>query len=399
MGNYNFDTRIERRGSGCIKWDRSEEPDILPLWIADMDFAVAPEIKEALQARVAHGVFGYPKAPDDFYEPVCDWMERRFGYRPEREWFSHSPGIVAFFHFFCKGFLKPGDKVLMQMPVYHHFFGAAEKNSVEVVKNQLLIKNGRYEIDFSDFENKAKDPGVKAFFLCNPHNPGGRMWSREELQRLGRICCENNILIISDEIHCDLVYKYHGKRHIPLASVSQEIAMNSITCLAPSKTFNLAGLQTSIPLIPNPVLKARYEQMLDSFGIFRPNLFGLTALPAAYRYGEPWLEELLEYLEGNLRYLRSWMSEHLPMVKVMEPDASYLVWMDFSAIKPAGRTVHDVLLEEGWVWLEEGCEFGDGGEAFERVNIACPRATLAEGLARIQRGLEKADLIKKEEAR
>lgn len=393
MGRYNFDEAVNRRGSGCMKWDKCEDADILPMWIADMDFAVAPEIKAQLQKRLEHAVFGYPMAFRDHYGSLCDWMEKRFGYRPEPAWFSHSPGIVSFLHFFCRGFLQPGDKVLMHLPVYHHFFDSAQKNGLEVVGNQLLLENERYEIDFADFESKAKDPAVRAFFLCSPQNPGGRMWTREELQRMGEICCENGVIIVSDEIHCDLVYKHHGKKHIPMASISREIAMNTITCVAPSKTFNLAGLQTSAPFFPNPALKQRYENTLDALGIIRPNAFGIAGLPAAYRYGEPWLEELLDYLGGNLRFLCDWVKQNLPMVKVMEPDATYLIWLDFRGLGMEPRALHEALLNEGKVWLEAGYVFGEGGEGFERFNIACPRARVEEGLKRIRLALGNAGLI------
>lgn len=392
MGRYDFEKAVRRRGSGCLKWDRCGE-DTLPLWIADMDFETAPEIQEQLRRRLEHGVFGYPTVPDNFYGSACDWMARRFGFRPDPSWCTFSPGIVSFLHFLCRGFLKPGDKVLVQTPVYHHFFGAAEKNGLDVLKNRLLLRDGRYEIDFEDFEKKARDPAARMFFLCNPHNPGGRMWTREELLRMGTICLENNVTVVSDEIHCDLVYKHHGKKHIPFASLSPELAGNSFTCIAPSKTFNLAGLQTSVILIPNPELRERYAGILNTLGILRPNIFGITALPAAYRYGEPWLEELLDYLGENLRFFRDWMKANLPMVPFMEPDASYLVWMDFRALAADGPALHELLLNEGRVWLEEGYVFGEEGSGFERFNLACPRDRVREGLERIKSGLEKGGLI------
>ena len=392
MGNYDFDKLVQRRGSGCLKWDQGDA-DTLPLWIADMDFETAPEIKERLRLRLEHGVFGYPMMFENFYGSACSWMERRFGFRPDRSWCTFSPGIVSFLHFLCRGFLQPGDKVMLQAPVYQHFSGAARKNGLEVLENRLRIENGRYEIDFEDFEAKAKDPATKVFFLCNPHNPGGRMWTREELMRMGTICLENGVLVVADEIHCDLVYKHHGKKHVPFLSLSPEIAMNAITCMAPSKTFNLAGLQTSILFIPNPELRQRYAALLDTLGILRPNLFGITALPAAYENGEPWLEELLDYLEGNLSFFRSWMKENLPQVKMMEPDASYLVWMDFRALKVDSRQLHDLLLKEGKVWLEEGYIYGECGEGFERFNLACPRSRVEDGLNRIKRCLEQCHLI------
>lgn len=393
MGKYNFDEIINRRGTGCMKWDGGGNDDTLAMWVADMDFAVAPEIRAGLQKRLDHPIYGYSVTFADYYGSICDWMDKRFGYRPDPAWFSHSPGIVPALHFFCKCFLAPGDKVLMHMPVYYPFFGSAKRNGIEILENKLLIQNERYEIDFADFEAKAKDPACKVFFMSHPHNPGGRMWTREELARMGEICCKNNVIIVSDEIHCDLIFKHHGKKHVPMASVSQEIAMNTITCVAPSKTFNLAGLQTSAVFIPNPDLKKRYDDFVATLGIMRPGAFGIAGLIAAYRHGEPWLEELLVYLGENLNFLRSWLGENLPMIKVMEPDATYLVWLDFRDTKADSRAFHEALLSEGNVWLDEGYMFGETGEGFERINIACPRSLLEEGLKRMKLGLEKAKLI------
>lgn len=393
MGKYNFDEIIKRRGSGCMKWDSGGNDDTLPMWVADMDFAVAPEIRAGLQKRLDHPIYGYSVAFDDYYGSICDWMDKRFGYRPDPAWFSHCPGIVPALHFFCKCLFRPGEKVLMQMPVYYPFFGAAKRNGVEVLENKLQLRDGRYEIDFADFEAKAKDPACKAFFLCSPHNPGGRMWTREELRKMGEICCANGVVIVSDEIHCDLVFKHHGKKHIPTASISEEIARNSITCVAPSKTFNLAGLQTSALIIPNPELKAVYDTFLASLGIMRPGAFGIAGLTAAFRYGEPWLEELLDYLGGNLDFLRGWLAENLPAIKIIEPDATYLVWMDFRAMQVDSRAFHEALLNDGNVWLDEGYIFGETGEGFERINIACPRSMLEEGLVRMKKGLIKAGLL------
>ncbi len=392
MGLYCFDQIIKRSGTDCLKWDSARNPNTLPMWVADMDFAVAPEISKALKARLEHPIFGYANTAPPYYDALCDWMERRYRYRPLSEWFSYSPGVVPALYFICNGFLSPGDKVLINTPVYHPFFEAAEKNGIEVVTSALQLHDGRYEIDFGDFETKATDPDVKLFILCNPHNPGGRMWSKEELLRLGNICLLNGVLIVSDEIHADLVYKHHGNTHITLPSLSDEIANNSITCLAPSKTFNLAGLQISAILMPSDEIRAKYDSFRSKIGINRPNVFGIAGALAAYRCGEPWLEELLDYLGGNLDFLRQWLSANLPEVCIMEPDATYLVWLDFSGINAEPQELHGILLNEGNVWLDEGYKFGAEGSGFERINIACPRSVLEEGLRRIKFALEKSKL-------
>lgn len=377
---YDFDQVIPRRGTNSSKWDTGGA-DVLPMWVADMDFAIAKPISDALKKRADHPVLGYSIAPPEYYQSVINWFERRHHWKIEREWFAHSPGIVPALHFLVKTYLKRGDKILLQYPVYYPFFGAAQKNQINIAENRLLYQNGRYEIDFADFETKAKEPDVKLFYLCSPHNPGGRIWTREELKKMAEICITNNVIIVSDEIHCDLVFP--GNKHIPLASISNEIAQHTISCVAPSKTFNLAGLQTSCLIIPNPTLKGVYEKFLDSLGIMRPNAFGIAALIAAFQEGEEWLEELLVYLKGNLDYVRNYLKENIPEIKIMEPDATYLIWLDFTGLKIDSRTFHELLLKKGKVWLDEGYMFGQSGEGFERINIACPRVTLEEGLRRI----------------
>ncbi len=390
---YDFDQVFSRRGSNSFKWDAGAA-DLLPMWVADMDFAIAKPIQEAIIHRAEHPVFGYSLPPAEYFEAPMGWLQRRHGWKTEKSWYSHCPGIVPALHIFAKAFFQPGEKVLMQMPVYYPFFGAAKKNNVPIVENELIYKDGRYEIDFANFEAKAKDPLVKVFYLCSPHNPGGRMWTKEELQKMGDICTDNGVLIISDEIHCDLVFKNHGKKHIPMAAISEKIAQNTITAIAPSKTFNLAGLQTSFLIISNPEIKAKYDKFMDSLGIMRPNAFGIQASMAAFNEGDEWLEQALDYLEGNLEFLRQYLAKHLPGIKIMEPDATYLIWMDFRELQVDSKVFHDALLEEGKVWLDEGYIFGPCGQGFERINIACPQALLEEGLNRMKSGLKKAGIIK-----
>ncbi len=381
---YDFDQVVERRGSGCLKWDTGDR-DVLPMWVADMDFPAAKPILDALRRRVDHGIFGYSVPDESYLASLQDFFQRRHGWRPERQWYSHCPGIVPALHFFAKAYLRPGEKVLMHSPVYYPFFGSVKKNQAEVSASPLLIKNGRYEVDFEDFAVRAGDPQVKLFYLCNPHNPGGRVWREAELRRMAEICIANDVIIVSDEIHCDLVYP--GYRHICLASLSPEIANRTITCIAPSKTFNLAGFQTSCLFIPNPAMKKVYDDFLDTLGIMRPNAMGITALTAAFRSGDEWLDQLMVYLSDNLAYLKEFLRDNLPEISVMEPEATYLVWLDFSKTGIDCRLFHQLLLEKGRIWLDEGYMFGETGQGFERINIACPRATLREGLNRMKSAL------------
>ena len=382
---YNFDQVIERRGSGCFKWDTGA-PDVLPMWVADMDFQIAEPIKEALHLRTDHGIFGYSVQGESYYEAAMGWFKRRHGWTIRREWFSLCPGIVPALHFLAKAYCKPGDKIMMHSPVYYPFFEAAESNGVGVVNNYLLNINGRYEIDFDNFEAIAKDPHVKLFFLCSPHNPGGRIWTKDELTKMGRICLENDVIVVSDEIHCDLIYS--GKQFVAFGTLPEDIVKNSIICVAPSKTFNLAGLQTSCLIIPDEEIKAAYDKYLGSLGIMRPNAYGIAGLKAAYNHGDEWVDQLMEYLKGNLDYLKAYVAENLPYIKIMEPDATYLIWMDFSALGMDPEELHNLILEKGKLWLDQGYMFGKSGEGFERINIACPRSVLEDGLKRLSAALE-----------
>lgn len=381
---YDFDQVIERRGTASLKWDTCA-PDVLPMWVADMDFAVAEPIEQAMKERAAHPIYGYGEPPASYYESVCGWFQRRHGWDIRREWLSYSPGIVSALHFFYNCYLEPGEKVMMMDPVYYPFFAAAQRNNVTVEKSRLKIQDGKYRVDFADFEAKAADPRVKMFILCNPHNPGGRCWEKEELERMARICIDNGVLIISDEIHCDLTL--NGNHYTPCASISPEITDHTVTCVAPSKTFNIAGLQTSCIVISNKELKDRYDTFLRSIGIMRPGVMGMAGFQAAYEKGGEWLDQLLVYLNGNLAFLKEYIAENLPFVRIMEPEATYLVWMDFREYGMEPEELHRKLLEEGKVWLDEGYLFGDSGNYYERINIACPRSVLKDALDRMKQVL------------
>lgn len=387
---YDFDEIVDRKNTLSCKWDLASD-DILPMWVADMDFRTAKPIVDALVNRAQSGVFGYSVYTDDVYEAITGWFKRRHNWEIEKEWIQFSPGIVPALHAFTRIFVKSGEKILMNSPVYYPFFKSAERNGIEAVNSVLLNKNGRYEIDFKDFEKKAADPLVKMFYLCSPQNPGGRLWSRGELEKIGRICLENNVLVIADEIHCDLVYP--GKKHISFGTLSDDIVDNSIICTAPTKTFNLAGLQISSVIIKNPELRKMYADYMTASGFDygEAGTFGLEAIRAAYKYGDEWLDSLMEYINGNLEFLLNYVKENIPKAKVMVPDATYLVWIDFSDYKIDSRTLHKTLKYEGKIWLDEGYLFGKAGEGFERINIACPRRTLEEGLKRIKDCINRMD--------
>lgn len=385
---YNFDEIVDRRNTLSCKWDWADE-DILPMWVADMDFRTAKPVIDALVSRAQSGVFGYSVYTDDVYESIVNWFKRRHNWDIDKKWIQFSPGIVPALHAFTKIFVKSGEKILMNSPVYYPFFKSAERNGIEAVNSPLLYRNGRYEIDFNDFEKKASDPLVKMFYLCSPQNPGGRLWTKDELEKIGKICLENNVLVIADEIHCDLVYP--GKKHVSFGTLDEEIVDNSIICTAPTKTFNLAGLQISSVIIKNDDLRKKYADYMTAAGFDygEAGTFGLEALRAAYKYGEEWLDSLMMYLKENLDFLCDYVAENIPKAKVMIPDATYLVWIDFSGYGIESRTLHKSLKYEGKVWLDEGYLFGEAGEGFERINIACPRKTLEDGLLRIKNCIGK----------
>ena len=351
--NFDFDCIIDRRNTLSCKWDMAEK-DVLPMWVADMDFKTAPQIIKALEERAKSGIFGYSVYTDDIYDSIIGWFKKRHGWDIKREWINFSPGIVPALHAFSRIFTKPGEKILMNSPVYYPFFKAAQRNGVEPVYSPLIIKNGKYVIDFDDLEKKAADPLVKMFYLCSPQNPGGRLWTKDELERLGRICLENDVLVVSDEIHCDLVYP--GNRHIPFGTLDDDINNNAIICTAPTKTFNLAGLQISSVIIKNPEIRKKYSEYMTASGFDygEAGVFGLEALRAAYNYGDEWLDSLMEYIRGNLDFLREYVKNNMKKAKVMVPEATYLVWIDLSGYGADCVKMHETLKNEGKIWLDEG---------------------------------------------
>jgi len=388
---YNFDEIVDRTNTMSCKWDLRKNDDILPMWVADMDFKTAKPIIDAITKRAQHGIYGYSVFTEELYCSIIGWFNRRHNWNIEKSWISFSPGVVAALHAFAKIFVKPGEKILMNSPVYYPFFGAAKINGIEFVNNNLVYTNGRYEIDFDDFEKKAQDPAVKLFYLSSPQNPGGRVWTREELIHMGEICTNNGVIIVADEIHCDLILS--GNEFTSFGTLPQKIVDNSIICVSPSKTFNIAGLQISCIIIKNEEMKEKYDSYMKSTGYGEANVFGLHGVIAAYNEGDEWLDSLIEYINGNLEYLREYMAENIPQIKVMVPDATYLVWLDFKELDKDSEYLHKLLKYDGKIWLDEGYLFGKTGEGFERINIACPKDVLKEGLQRIKNCLSRNNLI------
>lgn len=386
-----FNEVVNRKSTGSVKWDTMEEHgmphDILPLWVADMDFKAPVGVIEALLERVEHGIFGYTVSTDSYYDAVINWMNRRHDWKIEKEWIIIAPGIVPAIHFAVQTYTKEGDGVLIQRPVYNPFTDAVLNNNRKLINSPLVLKGGSYEIDFEDFEKKIKDNKVKLFILCSPHNPVGRVWTREELTTMGDICLKHNVLVVADEIHHDLIYK--GKRHIPFASLGSKYSNNCITCTAPSKTFNLAGLQVSNIIIENKEILKRLNSYLESIALTMNNVFGIIGSEAAYNTGENWLEELMIYVEGNKKLVQTFMAEKFPMIKVIDSEATYLLWVDFRDLGMNKEELEKFLVEEAKLWLNGGTIYGDEGYGFERINLACPRSTIEKGLKQLENALTK----------
>ncbi|MFJ9500700.1 MalY/PatB family protein [Brevibacillus centrosporus] len=385
---YDFDKVINRLNTASVKWDEVDrifgDKDLLPLWVADMDFQVPAPVTDALRARVEHGIFGYTERPESYYEAVIGWMERRHQWSVQKEWICHCPGVVPALSYLVQVFTQPGDKVIIQPPVYHPFTSVVADNGREVVHNPLKFEQGRYFMDFEDLRQKM-DPSVKLLILCNPHNPGGRVWTKEELTELGNICLENNVMVISDEIHGDLILK--GHKHIPFAAISEEFAQNSIICTAPSKTFNMAGMQTSNIIIPNQEYREAFQKMMSTLVLRMTNTFGVVATEAAYRHGDEWLDQLLVYLQGNLDFLTEYIETHIKGIKVIQPEGTYLVWLDCRELGMDTKGLQEFMGKQAKVAVNQGHVFGPGGEQFIRLNMACPRSLIEEGLERIAKAV------------
>ncbi len=382
---YDFNEIIPRRHTNSYKWDSATDEDVLPLWVADMDFRTAPPVVEALQKRVEHGIFGYTKVPSAYYEAITNWFARRHVWQIDKDWIIYTSGVVPALSAIIKALTKPGDRVLVQTPVYNCFFSSIRNNNCEVVDNPLIYTNRTYHIDFTNLERLTADPNVKLMLLCNPHNPAGRVWTREELTRIGEICLRNNVIVVADEIHCELVYP--GHTYTPFASISKTFLMNSVTCTSPSKAFNLAGLQIANIISVDEEIRMRIDKAININEVCDVNPFGVEALMAAYNNGEEWLEELKHYLAENYSYLKEYFNEHLPQFPITTLEGTYLVWVNCSVLQQRSKDIVKTLLKEEKLWVNEGSMYGEAGNSFIRINIACSREVLTDGLNRLKVGL------------
>lgn len=384
---YDFDEIIDRRGTNCVKWDSADNQDVLPMWVADMDFRTAPAITEALCSRVDHGVFGYTRVPQSYYAAVSGWFARRHGWNIDKDWIIYTPGVVPALSAIIKALTAPGDKVLIQTPVYNCFFSSIRNNGCEIVESPLVYADNTYSIDFEDLERKVSDPKVKAMILCNPHNPAGRVWSRDELIRIGEICIRHDVVVIADEIHCEIVMP--GYEYTPFASISEEFSRHSVSCVSPSKAFNIAGLQIANIVCADAGRRAKIDRAININEVCDVNPFGVIALQAAYNEGAEWLDQLLEYIHGNYEYMRRFCEEHLPDFPITKLEGTYLVWMDCRKFGMTSAELEKVLIQDAKLWLNAGTMYGKDGEGFMRWNIACPRARMIEGLQRFEKFAQK----------
>ncbi len=395
---YDFDRVVERRGSNSNKWDGAEtvfgEKGVLPMWVADMDFQVAEPITRAIMERAEHAIYGYTPSCPSYVEAVVERMKRKYNWKIHPEWVVFTPGVVPALNAAVRAFSRPGDDVVLQGPVYFPFWQTVKNCGCTVLDNRLIFSRGRYRMDYEDLEKKfgPRDTGMspvpgraKMIIFCNPHNPVGRVWTKEEITRMGEIVIRHGGIVISDEIHCELLFK--GYKHTPFATISKEFEQNCVVCMAPSKTFNLAGLEASSIIIPNPRLRTEFNNVRAGIQP-RPNVFGFVALEAAYRYGDEWLEQLLDYLQGNLEYLVEYFEKRIPRIKVVKPEGTYLVWLDCRGLGMDAIALKNFMNHKAKVGLDHGYLFGPTGAGFERLNIACPHKTLEEGLCRIERAVK-----------
>lgn len=383
---YNFDSINNRVGTNSVKWDI--HPDVIPLWVADMDFQVLPELKEALSKRVDEGIFGYTLVPESYYEAIINWFDRRHHWHIDRSWILYTSGVIPAMAAALKAFTLPGEKVLIQTPVYNCFFSSIANCGCEPVENELVREGNTYRIDFADFENKCADPKTTVFLLCNPHNPAGRVWTKEELERMNEICMRHDVKVISDEIHCELIMP--GYTFVPFASVSEACADNSVILNSPTKNFNIAGLQIANVICKNRQWLRRIDRAVNINETCDVNPFGIIALQEAYNKGAEWIDELNTYLYDNYKALKDFFHEELPKLEVLKLEGTYLVWVDITALEFTSDEVADKLLKEAKVWVNSGTMYGrKAGQGYLRINIATPRATLMEGLKRMGRLLSQ----------
>ena len=388
---YDFSQVIERNNTLSIKYDfakeRKKPSGLLSLWVADMDFPVAQEIKDALIERCNHGIFGYSEVKTPYYEVIAKWYQEKFNWSTKKQWLVKTPGVVAAIANAIRAFTNIGDAVLIQKPVYYPFFLTIEDNQRKVVNNSLVYKNGRYEMDFVDFEEKIISHKVKLFVLCSPHNPVGRVWNKEELLKLGDICLKHKVIVVADEIHADFVYQ--GHQHQVFANLKTDYQEITVTCTAPSKTFNIAGLQVSNIFIANENLRKKFKQELKKTANADINVMGLIACQAAYSQGEDWLRQVKIYIAENLEYVKTFLRDNLPQVKLVEPEGTYLLWLDFRELNLTEEELEDLIINKAKLWLDGGTMFGAEGVGFQRINIACPQKILIQAFTQLKEALKQ----------
>lgn len=379
---YDFERIVNRRGTASLKWDVEEQE--LPMWVADMDFQTAPEIMAAIRERADHGIFGYTVVPDAWYKAIQDWWKKRHGFLIEKEWLLFSTGVVPAISSIVRKMTTAGENIVIQTPVYNVFFNSIRNNGRNVLESRLRWDNGQYRIDFEDLEEKFKNPQTTMMILCNPHNPIGKIWDRETLERVGELAYKHHVLVLSDEIHCDLTDP--GHEYIPFASVSEMCRNNSITCIAPTKTFNLAGLQTAAVAVPDENLRHKVNRGLNTDEVAEPNVFAITAAVAAFTKGEAWLEELRSYLKANKDYVREYLALEIPEITAVPSDATYLLWLDCRKLIGDSTMLCRFIRSDSGLYLSDGKDYGNG-QSHLRMNVACPRKQLREGLARLKKSV------------
>lgn len=387
--NIDFDKVINRRNTRSLKYDfakkRGMPEDVLPLWVADMDFETSSYVVDALTERAKEGIFGYSEVQTPYFEIVRNWLKKHHNWETHEKWLVKTPGIVFALAMAVKAYTEPGDSVLIQLPVYYPFSEVIRDNGRKVISNTLYLgEDNRYHIDFEDFEKKITDEKIKLFFLCNPHNPVGRVWNEEELTRMGDICVKHHVIVVSDEIHNDFVF--NGK-HLVFAALKKEYQDISITCTSPSKTFNLASMLISNIFIPNHSLKRKFCKELDAAGISQLSVMGLVACEAAYSYGEEWYQTMMAYVKGNIAFTREYVKKHLHGVRMIEHEGTYLVWLDFRDTGLSAEELDEMIIHKAKLWLDSGKIFGECGRGFQRINVACPRSVLKEALRRIEEAM------------
>ncbi len=383
---YNFDQLIDRKGTDCLKFDFAKErgvpEDALSLWVADMDFPTSNVITDRIHEMAAHGIFGYTDAKSDYYEAVQNWYDGHFGWKPERRWIIKTPGVVFALAMAVRAFTEPGDAVLIQQPVYYPFSEVIRDNNRRLVNSPLVYKDRAYSIDLEAFEKTIVREGVKLFLLCSPHNPVGRVWTEEELRGMEEICLRHDVIVVSDEIHSDFVWE--GHTHHMLASLDERYQENTIICTAPSKTFNIASMQVSNIFIPNTDVRRAFRREISAAGYSQLNAFGIECCKAAYTGGQEWLDQVKAYIWDNMQFAKEFVETQIPGVHMIMPEGTYLIWLDLRDLKLEPRVQQDMILNKAKLWLDSGAIFGDDGQGFERINAACPRATLEEALCRIR---------------